>query len=192
MTPRERGPQAWPWPGLSPRARCSTDVATVFARVNKRSQTCRTASRRASSGRKVVEAAAVLDRHDIGAAAARAATASGRRRRARRGGWGQTTGRADKTPDPAPARGPVVPAGGRLRPAEPACRCVLMARCRTASIAGCGSVGGAHRPSRSGRRGAGPGSPSCRCYHSARESLAGGNFRALPATTAPLWRQSNR
>ena len=39
---------------------------------NKRSQTCRTASRRASSGLQAVEAAAVLDRHGIRVAAAAA------------------------------------------------------------------------------------------------------------------------
>ena len=72
---------------------------------NKRSQTCRTPSRRASSGLKAVEAAAVLDRHGIGAAAARAALQAGAGVAPDAGG--QTTGRADRTPAPAPARGPV-------------------------------------------------------------------------------------
>ena len=121
----------------------------------------------------------MLDRHGIVAAAARAALQAGAGVAPDAGG--QTTGRADKSPAPAPARGPVVPA-----------RCVLMAIAAPRASPGPGpsamltgpaevaavALARARRPAAAIMRPAG------------RPRAA--SFRALLAATAPLWQQSSR
>ena len=76
--------------------------------------------------------------------------------------------------------GPVVPAGGRLRPTEPPCRCALIGRETHREHRRPRVVGGARRPAKDGRRRARPRRAGTRCLRPRRRRPVAGAFTILP------------